>query len=125
MRPFLDACQPDPPGYSSLGQAWDYRAMLRYFFHLRRDGSLIEDLEGGEYESLQEARAGATRCLREMLAADVKDGIVDFSPQILVSDGEGVVKGIVHLAEGLTLRGVEADCWNPALSQPAPRLAPS
>ena len=96
--------------------------MLRYFLHLRRDGSLIEDCEGGEFACLDDARASAKRSLHEMLAADVRTGILDFAPQIVIADQEGVVKGIVHVGEGLTLRGLDPDPWNTAL--PAP-LVPS
>src|SRR4051812_25162420 len=50
------------------------RLMARYFFHIKGGAGLIEDEEGSELDTAEEARAVAIKSLREIFAASVKSG---------------------------------------------------
>jgi len=41
---------------------------MRYYFHVRTDDTLLPDLEGAEFDSLEAARAEAEQAAREILA---------------------------------------------------------
>jgi Domain of unknown function (DUF6894) len=49
--------------------------MARYFFHLKIDSHLIEDEEGSELDTLEDARVQAIKSLREILAGAIKSGM--------------------------------------------------
>jgi hypothetical protein len=40
--------------------------MRRYYFHLRKNGCLLEDLRGGDFSNLQEAYDAALETMRKM-----------------------------------------------------------
>ena len=76
--------------------------MARYFFHIKGGASLIEDEEGSEHETVEDARTAAVKSLREILAACVKSGadgpVVD---AILVTDEFGQELVFLPVAEVL------------------------
>jgi hypothetical protein len=76
--------------------------MARYFFHIKGGASLIEDEEGSEFETAEDARTAAIRSLREIFAASVKSGadgpVVD---AILIADESGQELVLLPLAEVL------------------------
>jgi hypothetical protein len=63
--------------------------MSRYFFHLRRNGETISDVEGDEFPNVDAARASAVNAVREMAAALIKSG-QDVPDECMdVSDDDG------------------------------------
>jgi hypothetical protein len=48
--------------------------MARYYFHLRRDPKLIEDWEGGEFQSLDDAIAEASKAAKELVINAIRTG---------------------------------------------------
>ena len=42
--------------------------MTQYFFHIRDGGVLIEDPDGGNFQSIEEARSEAILSARDLLA---------------------------------------------------------
>lgn len=63
--------------------------MTRYFFHLRRDGEIVSDVEGDEFSSDDAARLSAINAVREMVAALIKSGRVVADEYVDVSDDAG------------------------------------
>ena len=64
--------------------------MQRYYFHVRHDETLVRDLEGAEFETLELAREEAVQAAREILAerlikGDVIDGEIF---EITLENGE-------------------------------------
>jgi hypothetical protein len=63
--------------------------MTRYFFHLRRDGEIVSDVEGDEFSNDDAARVSAINSVREMVAALIKSGRVVADEYMDVSDDAG------------------------------------
>jgi len=64
--------------------------MPRYFFYLKADSHLIEDEEGSELGTSQEARAQAVKSLREILATAIKSGADDsVIDAVVIADESG------------------------------------
>ena len=65
--------------------------MPRYHFHLRDRAGLTEDVQGRELGDLVQARERAIREARAIICDDVRQGRIDLSGMIEVTDGEGEV----------------------------------
>jgi hypothetical protein len=63
--------------------------MSRYFFHLRRDGETVSDIEGDEFRDDAAARASAINSVREIAAAQIKSGQVVTDAFMDVADETG------------------------------------
>ncbi len=48
--------------------------MTRYFFHICRNGEVVEDREGDEFQTVDDARSSAVKAVRELVAARIKGG---------------------------------------------------
>jgi hypothetical protein len=87
---------------SDVGRCSLGALMARYFFHIKGGAGLIEDEEGSEFETAEDARTAAIRSLREIFAASVKSGadgpVVD---AILIADESGQELVLLPLAEVL------------------------
>jgi hypothetical protein len=76
--------------------------MAHYFFHLKVGASLIEDEEGSELDTAEEARAVAVKSLREIFAASIKAGADEPAIDgILIADESGEELAFLPLAEVL------------------------
>ncbi|UVC12586.1 hypothetical protein IHQ71_31070 (plasmid) [Rhizobium sp. TH2] len=64
--------------------------MTRYFFHIRDGENLLEDEQGVELGSLEDARAEADRATREILIRNIKHGETLDARRFEVWDEEGV-----------------------------------
>lgn len=51
--------------------------MARYFFHLRDGTSELLDPEGAEFATLEAMRTAALVTARELIAHDIRDGVLD------------------------------------------------
>jgi hypothetical protein len=61
----------------------------RFFFHVRKGGSLIRDDEGTEAQNLEAAKEMALQSTRELLADEIKAGATDPIQSIIVADDSG------------------------------------
>jgi hypothetical protein len=67
--------------------------MPRYFMHLRGPIEELLDHEGREFPTLEALRAAVLFSARDLLAGDVRNGVVDFRFRI---DAEDETGAIVH-----------------------------
>ncbi|HWT13158.1 MAG TPA: hypothetical protein VN231_10430 [Allosphingosinicella sp.] len=62
--------------------------MPRFFFHLR-DGQSIDDPDGMFLPNAAMARLEAIRSARDIMAEDVRRGVLDLSVRIEITDAHG------------------------------------
>jgi hypothetical protein len=62
---------------------------MTYFFHLFTDDATVLDEEGGECADALAVAGRALLCARDLLAADVLNGVLDLNQRIDVVDHEG------------------------------------
>jgi hypothetical protein len=65
--------------------------MARYFFHLRNGIDEILDPEGKEFDSMEALRESVLFCARDLLAGDLRNGVMDFRYRIDAEREDGVV----------------------------------
>ena len=75
--------------------------MPRYHFHLRDRTGLTEDVQGRELADLVKARERAIREARAIICDDVRQGRIDLSGMIEVTDGEGEVVLILPFSDAV------------------------
>ena len=74
-----------------------------YFFHVRPDNSLHENLNGKSFDTLQDAKAEAAKTLQEVMANELRAAhpvditgieIIDYTGKVIatVSVGEAVIQ---------------------------------
>ena len=63
--------------------------MPLYYFHVRGGQAPAEAEEGWEFADEAAALENARTAARELIASDVRDGILDLSGRIEVEDGQG------------------------------------
>ena len=78
--------------------------MPRFFFHVRDDGRLFEDPDGGELPDLDAARAEAVAAAREVFTEQVRAGRPPSITQVEIRDGEGRLLDTVLIRDALGLR---------------------
>ena len=68
--------------------------MPTFYFHLRKDGELIADDEGIEFQNLDDVREEATAAAREIIAHAASEGrdARDYSFSIADADGQQVME---------------------------------
>jgi hypothetical protein len=65
--------------------------MARYYFHLRDSSDELLDPEGTEHADLDAVRKAVLLTARDMIAGDVRDGIIDFRYRIDAEDEAGAI----------------------------------
>jgi hypothetical protein len=77
--------------------------MIRLYFNIREGNRVSKDLEGGEYEGLQAARAEAVRSARELLSQRVLNGEEIDGQAFELTNDDGAVVDIVRFRDVLRL----------------------
>ena len=67
------------------------RRLARYFMHLRDSVDEILDPEGRDYATMEDLREAVLFCARDLIAGDIRNGVVDFRYRIDAEDGAGAV----------------------------------
>ena len=80
------------------------QSMTRYFFHIRRGDTLIEDPEGQEFETLDDARTEATDAARDLVATAVRTGRPIDDDRIEICDEHNRCYATIRLTDVLPLR---------------------
>ena len=65
--------------------------MPLYFMHLRDGTDQLLDPEGKDFATLDELRTAVLFNARDVMAADIRNGVVDFRFRIDVEDEEGTL----------------------------------
>ena len=63
--------------------------MTRYFLHLRDGTDDVLDPDGSEFNDMEAVRNAVMRNARDLIAGDVRNGLVDFRYRIDVENGAG------------------------------------
>jgi hypothetical protein len=63
--------------------------MARYFFHLKDGAELIQDPEGSELATMEDARSQALKSARELWADAIKSGSALGVDAIVIADEQG------------------------------------
>ncbi|QNN68536.1 hypothetical protein H9L13_05070 [Sphingomonas lutea] len=78
--------------------------MPRYFLSLR-DGEFLRDDEGQEFASLDAARDTAVRGAREIMAEDVKRGVLSLGDSVEITDENGQRVATVVFRDAIEING--------------------
>jgi hypothetical protein len=81
--------------------------MARFYLHINNGGGYSEDLEGQELDDLAAARRAAIEGVRSLLSEEARQGQLDLSGKIEISDAEGNILLIVPFNEAVELRRTE------------------
>ena len=65
--------------------------MPRYFLHLRDGTEECLDPEGQDFPSMEALRRAVMLSARDLIAGDVRDGVIDFRFRIDAEDGDGEI----------------------------------
>ncbi|MFL6752035.1 MAG: DUF6894 family protein [Sphingomicrobium sp.] len=65
--------------------------MARYYMHLRDSIDELLDAEGREFATMEELRKAVMFSARDILAGDIRNGVVDFRYRIDAEDEHGTV----------------------------------
>jgi hypothetical protein len=80
--------------------------MPRYYLHLHECGAVLEDLEGQECASLDEARRRAIASARDVMAGELRDGRLCLGCFISITDGSTGELGRIHFHEAVVVTGL-------------------
>jgi len=78
--------------------------MAHYFFHIRRDGILIEDLEGDEFVDDTAALREAQSAARDLVVNAIQTGRLVDDSRIEVWNAADASVGVVELVDVLPIR---------------------
>ena len=76
--------------------------MPRFFLSLR-DGEFLPDLEGQEFADIEAARTAALSGAREMMAEDIKQGILRLNESVEITDDEGVLRAKLMFRDAVSI----------------------
>ena len=65
--------------------------MARFFLHLRDSTDELLDPEGREYADMETLRRAVMTCVRDLMAGDIRDGVVDLRFRIDAETADGVI----------------------------------
>ena len=78
-------------------------AMARYYFHIKDGAELIQDPEGSELATMEDARSQALKSARELWADAIKSGSRLGADAVIIADEHGGLT-FVPMAEALPKR---------------------
>ena len=65
--------------------------MARYFMHLRDSVDELLDPEGREFATMEELRTAVLFSARDLIAGDIRNGVIDYRYRIDAEDEQGVI----------------------------------
>ena len=65
--------------------------MIRYFMHLRDSIDECLDPEGKEFDDMESLRKAVIFTVRDLMAGDIREGIIDFRFRIDAEDESGEI----------------------------------
>lgn len=76
---------------------------MRYYFHIRQGGELIEDQDGDDLVSLEEARSEALLSARHVMAERLRRGFPLGTDRFEIHDANGNLLSIVTFEEAIPI----------------------
>jgi hypothetical protein len=77
--------------------------MIRYFMHLRDGVDETLDPEGLEFEDIEALRTAVLFAARDLIAGDIRNGIVDLRFRIDAEDADGTVVSSLPFRHALNI----------------------
>jgi hypothetical protein len=77
--------------------------MAKYFMHLRDGTEELLDPEGMEFETLDEMRKAVLVTVRDLMAGDMRAGVLDLRFRIDAEDGDGTIVYTLPFKHGVTI----------------------
>jgi len=65
--------------------------VARYFLHLRNGSDEFIDPEGADLADIEALKKMVMRSVRDLLAGDIRNGVVDLRCRVDAEDGNGVI----------------------------------
>lgn len=81
----------------------------RFYLHVCNGNGFVEDEEGVELPTLEAARALAIEGARDIMAADIRNGLLDLSSFIEIEDSEKRLKVTLLFSEAVDLTQRHSD----------------
>jgi len=78
--------------------------MARYFLNINNGGGYSADPEGQELENLDAAREAAIEGVRSIVSEEARQGQLDLSGRIEITDADGNILLVVPFSEAVELR---------------------
>ena len=82
--------------------------MPRFFLHLYNSIGYVPDDEGQDLSDLDDARGTAVESIRDMVAADVKTGMIHLNGRIEIRDEVGAVLDTVRYTDAVAVHTGDA-----------------
>lgn len=77
--------------------------MIRYFMHLRDGTDELLDPDGIEYDSLDALRAAVLATVRDLMAGDMRNGVLDFRFRVDAEDADGTIVYTLPFKHGVNI----------------------
>jgi hypothetical protein len=77
--------------------------VIRYFMHLRDGLDEMLDPEGLEFADIESLRTAVLFAARDLIAGDIRDGIVDLRSRIDAEDESGTIVYTLHFRHALNI----------------------
>jgi hypothetical protein len=77
--------------------------MPRFYFHICNGNGFTEDEEGREFPDLEAARSEAVRAARDIMASEVRSGMLDLSSFIEIEDADHQLTHTLGFEEAVDL----------------------
>jgi hypothetical protein len=77
--------------------------MIRYFMHLRDGTDELLDPEGSEYESMDALRTAVLATVRDLMAGDMRNGVLDFRFRVDAEDADGTIVYTLAFKHGVNI----------------------
>ena len=82
-----------------------FRNALPRFYLSLRDGEYLQDQEGQEFADLDAARDTAMRGAREIMAEDIKRGVLSLNDRVEITDEHGDQVAVVAFRDAVRISG--------------------
>ena len=83
--------------------------MPRYYLHICNGVGFVEDTEGQELANVEAARESAIKGARDLIASEVRDGVMNLSSFIEVEDENRRHLFTLSFSEAVQVKGLSAN----------------
>ena len=87
----------------NLGRRLGLDAPVPRFFLSLRDGDFLPDMEGQDFADVDAARIVAVKGAREIMAEDIREGILRLNESVEITDEGGVLRARVLFRDTIAI----------------------
>lgn len=81
--------------------------MPHFHLHIRNGSGVADDEEGREFRDLSEAKRAALQGLRDLMAEELRSGVLYAGSFIEVTDSQGAVLAVVTFTDAVELKDAQ------------------